>query len=102
MNHRGPEFRAITRDLEALAKPVFGADNAVLFFASSGTGMMEASLANILDPGDRVLVMLNGQWGERFAAIATAYGAQVDALEFPWGEPPDPPGCRAEARHGGL
>lgn len=89
VNHRGPEFRALLREIEQLTKPLFGTENQILYFASSGTGMMEASLANILRPGDRVLVMKNGQWGERFAAIANAYGAKVDSLEFPWGEPPE-------------
>lgn len=90
LNHRGPEFRKILAETESLAKDLFGTTNDILFFASSGTGMMEASLANILAPGDRVLVTLNGQWGERFAAIAQAYHAQVDSLEVPWGEAPDP------------
>jgi aspartate aminotransferase-like enzyme len=48
--------------------------------------MMEASLANILGPGDAVLVAVAGQFGERFAAIATALGAKVDALDCPWGQ----------------
>lgn len=90
VNHRGPEFREVLREAAELAKPLFGTENEILFFASSGTGMMEASLANILASGDKVLVMKNGQWGERFAAIAAAYGAQVDSLEFPWGTAPDP------------
>lgn len=90
LNHRGPEFRALLHEVGELARPLFGSRNEVLLFASTGTGMMEASLANILAPGDRVLVMRNGQWGERFEAIAAAYGARVDGLEFPWGEPPDP------------
>lgn len=90
LNHRGSEFRDILAEANALAQPLFGTENAILFFASSGTGMMEAALANVLEPGDWVLVMRNGQWGERFAAIAAAYGANVDSLEFPWGEPPYP------------
>lgn len=90
VNHRGPEFRQLLSEAEALVRPLFGTENRILFFAASGTGMMEASLANILAPGDRVLVMKNGQWGERFGAIASAYGARVDSLEFPWGQAPDP------------
>src|SRR5271154_2500098 len=50
-NHRGPEFRAIQSRTEELAKKVLGTSNHVLFFASSGTGAMEASLVNILAPG---------------------------------------------------
>jgi len=69
---------------------VMGSVNPVLVFASSGTGMMEASLANILAPGERVLVAVNGQFGERFAEIAGSLGAQVDRLEIPWGRVVDP------------
>jgi aspartate aminotransferase-like enzyme len=90
LNHRGPEFRAIMARVEELLKPILGTSRAALFFASSGTGMMEASLVNVLAPGDRVLVCVHGQFGERFAAIATALGAQVDTLETPWGEAVNP------------
>lgn len=85
VNHRGPEFRAILARVEELVKLILGTRNPVLFFASSGTGVMEASLVNILAPGDRLLVCVNGQFGERFAAIAKALGAEVDILEVPWG-----------------
>jgi hypothetical protein len=60
----------------------------VLFFASSGTGVMEASLVNILAPGERVLMCIHGQFGERFAAIAKALGAQVDLRGRSWSSIP--------------
>jgi len=85
LNHRGPEFRAILARAEELIKPVLGTANPVLFFASSGTGAMEASLVNVVAPGERVLVCIHGQFGERFAAIATAIGSEVDTLNFEWG-----------------
>jgi aspartate aminotransferase-like enzyme len=85
-NHRGPEFRSVQARAEELAKPILGTANHVLFFASSGTGAMEASLVNILTPGQRVLVIVNGQFGERFVSIAKALGARVDLLEVPWGQ----------------
>ena len=90
LSHRGPEFRAIFLRAEELLQTVLGTRNRVLFFASSGTGMMEASLVNILAPGDRVLVSCHGQFGERFAAIARALGAAVDTLDIPWGHAVDP------------
>jgi aspartate aminotransferase-like enzyme len=90
LNHRGPEFRAILSRAEELIKPILGTDNPVLFFASSGTGVMEASLINVLAPGERVLVCIHGQFGERFASIAAALGAQVDQLHFEWGRAIDP------------
>ncbi|HEY4252918.1 MAG TPA: alanine--glyoxylate aminotransferase family protein [Roseomonas sp.] len=86
VNHRGPEFRAQMAEAEALLRPIIGTGNPILFLGCSGTGAMEASLANLLAPGDRVLCLAHGQFGERFAAIATALGASVDTLAFPWGE----------------
>jgi aspartate aminotransferase-like enzyme len=90
LNHRGPEFRAILSRAEELMKPILGTANPILFFASSGTGVMEASLVNVISPGDRVLVCVHGQFGERFAAIASALGANVDQLNFEWGTAVDP------------
>src|ERR1700694_3452652 len=90
VNHRGPEFHACYDHVQELIRPVLGTQNAVFFFSSSGTGVMEASLVNILAPGERLLVVINGQFGERFAAIAKILGAHVDLLEVPWGEAVDP------------
>jgi aspartate aminotransferase-like enzyme len=90
LNHRGPEFREILSEVESSVKKVLRTESDVALFASSGTGGMEASLANTLDPGDRVLVLVNGQWGERFAAISRTLGAKVDTVEVPWGEQVDP------------
>ena len=89
-SHRGPEFHAIFARAEELLQPLLGTANPVLFFASSGTGMMEASLVNILAPGERVLIPVHGQFGDRFAAIARALGACVDTIDIPWGEGVDP------------
>jgi len=85
VNHRGPEFRAMYARCEELIKPILGTSGHPFFLACSGTGAMEASLANILAPGESVLVAIHGHFGERFAAIAKTLGAQVDVLEFPWG-----------------
>jgi aspartate aminotransferase-like enzyme len=71
-------------------KPLFGTRNEVHLFASSGTGVMEAALLNIVAPGERLLIVQNGQWGERFTAIAKAMGAVVEPIEVPWGENVDP------------
>jgi aspartate aminotransferase-like enzyme len=90
VNHRGPEFRAIMARLQELIEPLLGARNPVLIYAASGTGMMEASLVNVLSPGGRVLVCVQGQFGERFSTIAAAMGAHVETLEVPWGTVIDP------------
>jgi aspartate aminotransferase-like enzyme len=86
LNHRGPEFREILRDTETLVRPLFGTENQVLFFAGSGTAVMEASLVNILAPGERVLVAANGQFSQRMKSIALALGAQVDTVDFELGK----------------
>jgi aspartate aminotransferase-like enzyme len=90
ISHRGPEFTAMVRRCEEMLQPLLGTRNRVLFFSSSGTGAMEASLVNTLGPGERVLVSAHGQFGERFADIARALGVAVDTMEIPWGEAPDP------------
>ena len=90
VNHRGPEFRAMFSRTQELLKPVLGTSNHVFLLASSGTGAMEASLVNILAPGEPVLAVVHGQFGERFASIAKVFGAKVDVLDVPWGEAVDP------------
>jgi aspartate aminotransferase-like enzyme len=89
VSHRGPEFRAALARCEDLLQPIAGTRNRMLFFASSGTGMMEAALVNVLGAGERVLIAGHGQFGERFAAIARAMGVCVDLLEIPWGCAPE-------------
>jgi aspartate aminotransferase-like enzyme len=98
LNHRGPEFRGVLAECASALRHIFGTRRDVLLFGSSGTGAMEAALANVLDPGDHVLVVANGQFGERFVAIAETMGAQVDALEVPWGEAPDPAAVAEKVR----
>ncbi len=88
--HRGAEFRAILAETEALLRPLFGTRNRVMLFTSTGTGMMESALLNVLAPGERLLVVVNGQFGERFAAIAKALGAEIDTIEVAWSEAVDP------------
>jgi aspartate aminotransferase-like enzyme len=90
LGHRGPEFREILARAESLLRPVLGTSSHVFFYAATGTGMMEAALVNVLSPGERVLVVIHGQFGERFASIAEAMGARVDTIETEWGRAPDP------------
>ena len=86
LNHRGPEFRDVMIEAAKLAQPILGTANQVMFFGASGTGVMEASLANVLGAGDRALVVSNGQFGERFLTIAENLGLATDAVEAPWGQ----------------
>ena len=89
ISHRGPEFTAMVRACEQMLQPILGTQSHVMFFGASGTGMMEASLVNVLGPGERVLVSAHGQFGDRFADIGRALGAHVDTVETVWGESPD-------------
>jgi aspartate aminotransferase-like enzyme len=84
--HRGAEFKAMLAEVQAGLRAVYGTAEDVFLFAGSGTAMMEASLANVVAPGDAVLVAVAGQFGERFAAIAAALGAKVDTLDCDWGQ----------------
>src|SRR5437879_3132089 len=90
VDHRGPEFGAILAEITAGAKRVFKTSNDLLLLTSSGTGGLESAVANLVSPGDEVIVALCGNFGERFAALAAAYGADVIRLEFEWGQPVDP------------
>jgi len=90
INHRGPEFHEMFHETVELARPLFGTTGDVLLFAASGTGVMEAAIANVVAPGERVLIVINGQFGERFKAIAEAFGAAVDTIDCEWGTAPDP------------
>ena len=90
IDHRGPEFAAILVEITAGAKRVFKTGNDLLLLTSSGTGGLESAVANLVSPGDEVVVALCGNFGERFAALAAAYGADVVRLEFEWGQPVDP------------
>ena len=90
IDHRGPEFAAILGEITSGAKRVFKTSNDLLLITSSGTGGLESAVANLVSPGDEVVVALCGNFGERFAALASAYGADVVRLEFEWGQPVDP------------
>ena len=85
INHRGPEFAAMLgRILEGM-KPYFGTTSDVAMITTAGSGGLEAAIVNVLSPGDPVLAVSIGAFGDRFAKIATIYGADVTKLEAEWG-----------------
>lgn len=86
MHHRTPEFRALYQKVLAQLKVFVGTKNDVLLLSSSGTGAMEASVSNLTSPGDRVLVLTAGKFGERWVDLAKAFGCQVDVLNAPYGQ----------------
>lgn len=90
IHHRTKEFQAIFTEFNAKLKTVFNTKNDVLTFASSGTGAMEASVANLFSPGDKVLVGTIGVFGDRYVKIAKEYGLDVEVLSMPWGQALNP------------
>ncbi len=82
INHRGPEFGAMLQRITSGVKKVFETKNDVFILTTSGTGAMETAVVNFLSPGDRVLVVSIGAFGDRFADIAQTYGADVTKLSF--------------------
>jgi aspartate aminotransferase-like enzyme len=88
-SHRGPEFRRILGDATGMLRSIVGTKDDIFFLGTSGTGGMEAALANVLSPGDAILVVVCGQFGERFVSIAQSMGVTVDQAVVPWGEVPD-------------
>jgi aspartate aminotransferase-like enzyme len=85
IHHRTAEFRALYTRVLAQLKEFVGTANDVILLSSSGTGAMEASVSNLTSPGDRVLVLTAGKFGERWTALAKAFGCQVDVVSAPYG-----------------
>ena len=86
IHHRTPEFRALFQKVLAQLKVFVGTKNDVLLLSSSGTGAMEASVSNLTSPGDPVLVLTAGKFGERWVDLAKAFGCEVDVMKAPYGE----------------
>lgn len=90
INHRGPEFKELFIELTEGLKEVFRTENDVIIFPSAGTGGMEAAVANFISPGEKVVVVSIGNFGDRFAEICRRFGAAVEKIDFPWGTAADP------------
>ncbi len=85
INHRGPEFAAMLARVISGMQPFFGTTNDVAIISTAGTGGLEAAVVNTLSPGDRVLGVSIGSFGDRFAKIAGVYGADVTKVDAEWG-----------------
>ena len=90
MHHRTAEFRALYTRVLADLKIFVGTKNDVVMFTASGTGAMEAAVANLTSPGDKVLVVTAGKFGERWEGLAKAYGCEVESLRAPYGHTVSP------------
>jgi aspartate aminotransferase-like enzyme len=94
IDHRGVEFAELIKRIGENLKKAFETKNDVFVLTSSGTGAMEAAVVNTLSPGQRVLAVTVGNFGDRFSKIAKTYGASVNELKFPDGEAADPDAIR--------
>ena len=103
VNHRGEEFGQVLAEVLRGLQQIFQTTAPVVPFAASGTGGMEAAIVNVLSPGDRVLAPSCGMFGDRFGAIAKAFGADVISQQAPWGTAVDPAAvAEALSRHRGV
>ena len=98
-HHRTADFRALFQRVLADMKDFIGTKNDVLVLASSGTGVMEASVSNLTSPHDTVLVLTAGKFGERWTGLAKAFGCHVEILEAPYGETFSLDDVRARLNH---
>jgi aspartate aminotransferase-like enzyme len=101
IHHRAPEFRPVYQQCLERLGIVARTESDVLLYGSSGTGAFESAVANLVTPGERHLVVSAGNFGERWAQMTAAYGADVDHLRYAWGETPDPEDVRARLRDSG-
>ena len=86
IHHRTPEFRALYTRVLSQLKDFVGTKNDVIVLSSGGTGAMEASVSNLTSPGDRVLVLTAGKFGERWASLVKSFGCHADVVEKPYGQ----------------
>src|SRR6266566_1161968 len=88
LHHRGPQFRAAFRGVRSGLQEIARTENPVLLLACTGTGAMESAVVNLCAPGDAVLVVSAGYFGERWVDLAERYGCDVVALRYEWGQIP--------------
>ncbi len=86
IHHRTPEFSKLLKEVREGLKSLFGTKSNVLIFTSSGTGAMEAAVSNLFSPGDKVLVVNGGKFGERWLLLAQAFGLKPVEIKVEWGQ----------------
>jgi aspartate aminotransferase-like enzyme len=102
LHHRGPDFRALMRRTLERLQEVCRTRNDILLFTASGSGAFESATVNLLSPGERVLAVMAGEFGERWATLGATYGADVQELRYSWGETPRPEDVRARVEETGA
>lgn len=89
ISHRGGEFHDLLQDVTSMLKRAFQTHADVLLFPGAGTGGLEASIANLFSPGDTVISVTVGSFGDRYAEIAERFGLRVVRVASPWGQSAD-------------
>jgi serine---pyruvate transaminase len=102
IHHRSPDFAAVFEVAQERLREVFRTEHEVLLFTSSGTGAFESAIVNLLSPGQRVLAVSQGEFGERWQAMARAFGCEVAPLAYAWGESPRPDDLRDSLAESGA
>jgi alanine-glyoxylate transaminase / serine-glyoxylate transaminase / serine-pyruvate transaminase len=96
IDHRGPEFPAVTKAVVAGLKRVFKCSGPIAIYPASGTGAWEAAILNVLSPGDKVLAFETGQFATLWRNLAQRHGIEVDLIPGDWRHPADPAQCEAK------
>lgn len=102
IHHRTPQFQEILKEAYEGLKYIFQTSNDVYILASSGTGGMEAAVANILSPGDTVITVEAGKFGERWTEICRAYGIKTEVIKVEWGTAVNPKDIEAALKKGNI
>lgn len=90
IGHRTPEFGQIIKEVTENIKEIYQTKNDLFILTSSGTGAMEAAVANFVNSGEKAIIMDNGNFGERWVKICDRYGVDAEVISGPWGEQADP------------
>jgi aspartate aminotransferase-like enzyme len=98
IHHRGPDFKRVYKQVLERLPQIFRTENDVLLYTASGTGVLESAVANLCSPGDRVVVVSSGYFGERWAEMTEIYGCELDHLRYEWGETPSAEDLAARLR----
>jgi aspartate aminotransferase-like enzyme len=99
IHHRTPEFDVILKRVLEGVRQVFQTKEDVYLLSCTGSGGMEALLVNVISPGDKVLAIVSGKFGERWAEMAKTFGAEVSIINVPWGESVKPEAVDAHLKN---
>lgn len=102
MSHTDLRFAAIFKEALAETKKMYNTDGEVFVIAGSGTLSMEMALTNTVAPGDKILIVSHGYFGDRFIGVAQALGLKAEVLQAAWGKPVDPEQIEAKLKEGGF